>query len=52
MMSMHFVLELRLPNEPRKARALERDIVVVVEVVDADDRVAASEQICGDVTSR
>ena len=44
-----FVLKPVATNQSGKARSLQRDIVVVVQIVDADNRVAAREQLRRDV---
>ena len=44
--------DVRVPRQrlqPRQAGVLERGVVVVVEVVEADDLVAAGEEELGDV---
>ena len=38
-------------RESREARFLQLDVVIVVQIVDADDRIAPSEQRFGDVGS-
>src|SRR5690606_41731390 len=43
--------ERRVAPQPLEPRLLEPDVVVVVEVVDADDRVAALQQALGQVVA-